>query len=426
MPPRRMSEGNDASDSICRREFTGLPRVKPEILRWARETADLTLEEAAKKIALNPARGVAGADRLLSMESENEDREIPTRALLVRMAKQYRRPLLTFYLSEPPRVADRGRDFRLLRGVEPPDDNVLLDVLIRNVRARQEMVRSILEDEDEADRLPFVGSKRLSDGVNSVVASLERTLALTAAQLHNSATKDEAFSLLRGRVEGAGVFVLLIGDLGSHHSRIAPETFRGYAIADEVAPFVVINDQDSRAAWPFTLLHELAHIWLGETGVSGPVVGVGVEQFCNDVASQFMLPEDLLRRMDFNAGPTLALAITEFANQRNLSRSMVAYRLFRSGRIDEGQWQALSEKFRQEWLDSQERQRARGKEKEGGPNYYVVKGHRVGKALPELVRRMISSGALTTAKAGLVLDVKPTQVPAMLRATRRSTSRYAV
>ncbi|MFY1080099.1 ImmA/IrrE family metallo-endopeptidase, partial [Escherichia coli] len=78
------------------------------------------------------------------------------------------------------------------------------------------------------------------------------------------------------------------GNLGSHHSALNVELFRGFALSDKVAPFVVINDQDSEQAWSFTLLHELAHIWLGQTGVSGGRPTSVIETFCNDVAGRIL------------------------------------------------------------------------------------------------------------------------------------------
>lgn len=153
-----------------------MPRVNPEILRWARETAGLTADEAVEKLKLNPARGLSAVDRLVALESDTD--EIPSRALLVRMAKQYRRPLLTFYLSKPPRRGDRGQDFRSLPGDSPRGDDALLDALIRNLRTRQSIVRAVLEDEDEAESLPFVGTKKTSDGVQAVVKSIEGGLCI--------------------------------------------------------------------------------------------------------------------------------------------------------------------------------------------------------------------------------------------------------
>ena len=123
-----------------------MPKVNPDILKWARESAGLSLEEAASKLNLNAAYGKTAIERLLDLEEGNTD---PTRNMLVRMSKKYHRPLLTFYLSEPPLRGDRGQDFRLLPTDQPPINEGLLDALIRDVIARQSLVRASIIDEEE-------------------------------------------------------------------------------------------------------------------------------------------------------------------------------------------------------------------------------------------------------------------------------------
>ena len=216
-------------------------------------------------------------------------RFVPTRPMLVKMATHYRRPLLAFYMSAPPRKGERGRDFRTLPEGHSGAAEALLDALIRDIRARQSMVRSLLEEE-ETEPLPFVGSATMADGIEPVLASLRKTLNIGIDAFRSANSAEDAFAQLRARAEAAGIFVLLIGNLGSHHTAIDLETFRGFALADQIAPFVVINDQDAPSAFSFTLLHELVHVWLGETGVSGAFAGGKIEQFCNQVASEFLLP----------------------------------------------------------------------------------------------------------------------------------------
>ena len=400
-----------------------MPSVNPKILRWARETAGLTLEGAVDKLRLNPTKGASAVERLAALEAGDD---LPTRPMLVRMAKQYRRPLLVFYLSTPPRRGERGRDFRTLPDDHSVADHALLDALIRDVHARQSMVRAVLEDEDEAALLSFVGSKSMSDGLPAVLSSIRDALQVSVLEFRGKASPREAFALLRRRAEEAGVFVLLMGNLGSHHTAIDLETFRGFALADEVAPFVVINDQDSQAAWSFTLIHELTHLWLGETGVSGARAELAIERFCNDVASEFLLPGDELRRVSFdNAADIQAkgLWISEFARRRNLSSSMVAYRLCRASVISEGTWLNLSTAFRDKWLQERRRRREQARHQEGGPSFYMLRGHRAGRALLELVERMVTAGALTTSKAGKVLGVKGKQVQALLDASEHRGAR---
>ncbi len=147
----------------------------------------------------------------------------------------------------------------------------------------------------------------------------------------------------------SGVFVLLAGDLGSHHTALDTDTFRGFALADPIAPFVAINGNDARVAWSFTLLHELTHILLGQTGISGGPPVQSVELLCNDVASEYLLPAGELRQQLWNdaslIGP-ISNQIGDFPRERNLSRQMAAYRLFRAGVLTSEIWQELRAQFR--------------------------------------------------------------------------------
>ena len=390
-----------------------MPSVNSDILRWARETAGLTLEDAAAKLNIGEARGVPGPDRLAAYEAGEQE---PSRPLLLRMATQYRRSLLTFYMSAAPRLGERGEDFRTLPPEHSTTQVALVDALIRDVRARQEMVRAVLEDEDEAIVRPFVASMTMRQGVDAVLQSIRQTLDLDLEQYRSGVQRNQepgGFSYLRKQAEKAGIYVLLIGNLGSHHTNLDVEIFRGFALADAVAPFIVINDQDAETAWAFTLLHECCHIWLGATGISGANAAADVEQFCNDVAGKFFLPAneiDSLRSLRGASFETVLAAINDFAKPRHVSHSMVAYKLYREEIIDRGLWSRLTTFYRNHWRGAREAKRERNRDREGGPNYYVVKRHRLGEALVALARRMLADGAMSPSKAAKVLRVKPSNV----------------
>ena len=154
-----------------------MPTVNSDILIWARETAGLTEEEAAKKL------GLSGPDRLKALELGKRD---PSRRQLVNMSAKYRRPLLTFYLPYRPRESDRGQDFRTLPDDYPETDDALLDALMRDVQARQSVIRVLVEEEEEAAPLAFVGAAQISDGVQSLVASIQSTLAFDLASFRRA------------------------------------------------------------------------------------------------------------------------------------------------------------------------------------------------------------------------------------------------
>ena len=396
-----------------------MPKVNPEILVWARETAGLEPVEAARKLGFRNTRNVSAVGKLAALESGDAE---PTRPQLVKMAQEYRRPLLTFYLPEPPAKGDRGADFRTLPAEHSDADDALLDALLRDVRARQSMVRAVLEDLEEAETLDFVGSHQMEDGPAAVLASLRALLDVVLAGYRRQRSAGDAFNLLRESSERAGIFVLIKGDLGNYRSAIDLSIFRGFSIADEVAPFVVINDQDARPAWSFTLLHEIAHLLLGQTGVGSARADSEIERFCDDVAGEFLLPVGELRQLvlddsrDINA---VSERISTFANQRNLSRTMVAYKAYRRDLINQEIYRQLSATYRQQWRAERERNRAQNREQEGGPSYYIVRRHRLGLSLVNLVSRAMSSGDLTTSKAARVLGVKPGQIGSLFDASQR-------
>lgn len=375
-----------------------MPRTVPQVLIWARETAGLSVEAAAKRLGVSVRR---------LTEFEAGERE-PTRNQLVAMSKRYHRPLLAFYLPKPPIYTEQPNDFRSLPERSPPGSEALVSALVRDVLSRQYLVKAALEELEENKLLPFVGSARMSDGVEAAVSSLQTLLDVKREDFRAQKTADGAFSILRTGAEKAGVFVLLMGNLGTHHTDIDVRIFRGFALADNVAPFVVINEKDSRAAWSFTLLHELVHVLLGQTGISGYNGNEEIERFCDAVAARFLLAPQELSEIDLRDNPnvrTLSQRISTFSSARNLSRKMVAYNLLRADLITAGFYQELSSGFDAERIKPKEEE-----DREGGPNYYVVRRHRLGSGLISFVNRMISAGALTAPKAGIVLGVKPTAV----------------
>lgn len=373
--------------------------MNPKIIIWARETAGFSIEEAAKKLAISE-------DRLAAFEAGMAE---PSRKQLANMAERYRRSLLTFYMSEPPRPKEFGEDFRSLPPEQRDAAAPLLSALIRDVYARQSLIKSALEDADDAKNLEFVGSARMAMGVPAVAAAIREEIKFTRQDFRGQNSVSDAFAVLRDRAERAGIFVLLMGNLGTHHTDIDVRAFRGFALSDPVAPFVVINEKDARTSWSFTLLHELTHIWLGQTGVSGYDGEAAVEKFCDRVAAEILLDQAELDEFPQNARNNFDLLLgrlSEFAERRKISRKMVAFNLLSTNRISREMYSRLIRQFDEDRVEA-----AKSTEKAGlGPDYYVVRRHRMGPGLVDTVRRMVADGALTTSKAGKVLGVKPTAV----------------
>lgn len=392
-----------------------MPAVNPEILVWARETAGYQLSEAAHKLGLAEGKAATGEEKLAAYESGEKE---PSRPLLLKMSKQYRRPLLTFYLDAPPVRADRGEDFRTLHRKVHPSENGMVDALVRRIKARQEVLREALASEQDHEPFAFIGSYSLAQGVLGLVSQIRTASGFDLTAYRSKRSQEEAFQYLRDGIESLGIFSVLVGNLGSHHTNLSAEIFRGFAIADPIAPFVVINNQDAKSAWPVTLLHEVAHLWLGQTGISGASAERDVERFCDSVASEFLVPEAEIETA-FSAASlrsfdSAAELIARFASERKVSSTLVAFRLMGRGVLSQDLFRKLSDYFYDKWRSNKEIQKKKAKESTGGPSYFVVKRMQNGRALMSASERLMRSGELSTTQAAIVLGVRALKVGSLL------------
>ena len=397
--------------------------VNPEILTWARQSAGFDVEDAARKLGFSDSSKSTAAEKLVAMEAGEKK---PTRNQLAKFANVYKRPLITFYLAEPPKTGQRGQDFRQTPDARGQRDNGMLDALLRDVKARQELVRDILLDEEDFAAPDFVGSANIGLSVAKVVEMISTALAFDHTDI--SLRKGDAsalFGRLRAAAEDAGVFVLVLGDLGHHTLSIGADVFRGFAIADPVAPFVVINAKDARPARAFTLIHELAHVFLGQTGVSGSVSteqptteNARIERFCNDVASEFLLPERYFRtagvKFDANDVEAARVCIDLVASRWSVSEPMVAYRFQRTGELSSRAYQTLRQEYHQRWLANVKKEKAKQKENDRGPSGYVIKYHNLGHAFVDVVSRNFKERNLTHTNAARLLGAKAISIPGFL------------
>ena len=385
-----------------------MPQINYEILSWARETAGLTLASAAGKLQMLDSKKLTAQEKLLSYENGKVQ---PSRAMLLKMAKVYRRPLLIFYLDAPPKVGNRGQDFRTLPDSVKDEYSGYVDALIRDVQARQSMIKEAMIDEDENISLDFVGRCNLDQSVEEVALFLKEVLGVNISEYRKKPNHPEAFKFLRKKAEEAGFFVLLKGNLGSHHTNIGLDVFRGFALSDDIAPFVVINDRDAKSAWAFTLLHEIVHILLGQTGVSGFYAEKKIEKFCNDVASEFLISSDEMDTVSVSglSEEDAIQSISDIAFSKKISSSHLAYRLYRKQDVNKKQWEYFRDFYRDQWKAKREKEKQQSRNQKGGPNYYVVQKYKLG-GLVDFVKRFNYSGTLSTTKAGILLDVKPLKV----------------
>ena len=393
-----------------------MPRVNHEILKWARESSGLDEREAAKKIGLKTARGKEPRERLAAIESGAEE---PSRRQLLNMAKAYRRSLLVFYLEDVPPEGKQTRDFRTIDGA-PPVLRGRIQALLREIRVGHALLVAALEEAGETDRLAFIDSIKREEGVAKAARSITQTLEFDRKEFRKG-TYDRGFKYLREQAGEAGIYALLKGDLGSYHSKIGVDTFRGFALAHGFAPLVVINVHDAKPARSFTLLHEIAHLWIGESGVSDYSSGKPVELFCNEVAARILVDPDELHELDDISSLSIEEATTRlqaFSRKRNVSGLMVATALVRAGLLASLKWSDIKNELDERWERLEQTLSIKQKENDGFPNPKVIARFNAGPRLLGTVRRLLGFDYLTPSQAARVLGSSPNTIVAMVESAQ--------
>jgi len=364
--------------------------VNRELLTWARERAGLD--------------SLALAGRFSKLSEWEDGTLLPTLRQLEDFARTVHVPIGYLFLPAPPQEALPIPDFRTMadRVVARPSPNLLDTIYL--CQQRQDWFRDYARVHALAP-LVFVGSVRIQDSPERVAEAMRQALALSVGDRQRLPTWTDALRQLAAKAEDAGVLVMASSILGSNsHRKLDVEEFRGFALADDLAPLVFINAADSKAAQMFTLAHELAHLWLGESGVSDPVAGQlpkqRVERWCNAVAAEFLVPLAALRR-EHQADAPIGDQIQRLARIFKVSTLVALRRLFDARFIDEATlWQS--------YRDELARIRALDRGGTGGGDFYRTLGARTGRRFARAVLSSTLEGQTLFQDAFRMLGVRKT------------------
>ena len=360
------------------------------VLRWAAQRAHLDAGDLAARFHKWPL--------WLSGESQPTLKQLEAFARLTHTAIGY------FFLSQPPALALPVPDFRTLRNeVLPEPSTDLLDTLYL-CQQRQDWYRDHARMHG-LPALPFVGSASLKESPEAVAQRLRETLSLSTEVRRQMPTWTDALRQLIAKAEDAGVMVMVSSVVGSNsHRKLNVDEFRGFALADNLAPLVFLNGADSKAAQMFTLAHELAHVWLGATGVSDAQVGQVPEQqterWCNQAAAELLMPMAELRAAHERDAP-IPDEIQRLAREFKVSTLVALRRLFDSGYIGQT---ALWQHYREE----QERLRTLKERRSSGGDFYHSLGARTSKRLARAIVSSTLEGLTSFPDAFRMLGVRKT------------------
>ncbi len=265
--------------------------ISPPVLRWARLRSHLDVDSLAYKISVK-------SEKVINWEAGTEK---PTFNQAQKLAKALRIPFGYLFLEKPPQEVSLLPDMRTVYDQVSGDYSVDLKDVISDVIRKQDWYRDYLMEQDYSG-LKFIPKYNCDSSVDEITAGITETLRLTIEDRVKVRTWTDFFNLLVERTETAGILVMKSGKVGNNTHRILKtDEFRGLAIYDPIAPIIFINGADAKAAQIFTLIHELAHIWIGESGVSD--IGLRKDNIkinnqceikCNEVAAEVLVPSNLI------------------------------------------------------------------------------------------------------------------------------------
>lgn len=373
--------------------------ITPNVLKWARESARMTEEIAAAKVSVT-------IEKLKEWEVGSTQPTIRQAQIL---AKAYKRPFALFFLPDIPRDFQPLQDFRKSGSKTLTTSSVFI---IREIQQKQAWISDIyLENQEE--KLPFVGRFNMNDNPQKVANDILQTLNINPSfYISDNPIKEWIHA-----AETNGIFISRTSFIHSH-LKLDSEELQGFAIADPYAPFIFVNSDDWNAPQLFTLVHELAHIWIAETGISNEVEpGMKqkdkfhpVELFCNEVAANALMPKQIILDLDTSLFH-VSKDVFKIAKQLGVSSFALLVRALNLNIISASTYQKLKKQADidfAEYLSREAEKKAKQKEKEkpSGPNYFLLQLNRNSRLFTQTVLDAFRGGYIEPTLASNLLNVQ--------------------
>ena len=373
--------------------------ITPNVLKWARESARMTEETAAAKVSVT-------VEKFKEWETGASQ---PTIRQAQALAKAYKRPFALFFLPEVPRDFQPLQDFRKSGSKALTTSSIFI---IREIQQKHAWISDVYSENQE-EKLPFVGRFSINDNPQKVAQDILTTLKINPAFYKT----DNPIKEWIDSSETNGIFISRTSFI---HSRLKLDSgeLQGFAIADPHAPFIFVNSEDWNAPQLFTLVHELAHIWIAETGISNEVEPDlknkdkfhPVELFCNEVAANALMPKEIVLAFHTNSFQT-SKDVFKIAKQLGVSSFALLVRALNLNIISTITYQKLKKQADIDFSDylkreAEKKARQKEKDKPGGPNYFLLQLNRNSRLFTQTVLDAFRGGFIEPTLASNLLNVQ--------------------
>ncbi|MCY4513272.1 MAG: ImmA/IrrE family metallo-endopeptidase [Bdellovibrionales bacterium] len=347
--------------------------VKPTLLHWAQKRSGQSVQNLYKKFPK------------LKLWETGEAK--PTLKQLEKFAKTVHTPIGYLFLDKPPVERIPIPDFRKMPNMGQmnlsPD---LLDTLYICQR-RQDWYRDYMRSMKE-ESLDFIGSVRpLASNIIKTAENIRKVLNFSIEKRNELTTWTSALRLFIEQANSVGILVMVNGIVGNNtHRKLNPKEFRGFALSDSLAPLIFINGADTKAAQMFTIAHELAHLWINQTGVSDAQALIipdhEIESWCNKVAAELLVPLNLIRQLYGNTIKKLDLSdeVQRLAKHFKVSSLVILRRIYDMKKL-------TAKEFSKQYEIELKKLKVIQKKNKGGGDFFLTLGVRVS---PRFTRALVS------------------------------------
>jgi Zn-dependent peptidase ImmA (M78 family)/transcriptional regulator with XRE-family HTH domain len=373
--------------------------ITPNVLKWARESAKMTELIAAAKVSVT-------VEKLKEWEDGINQ---PTIRQAQTLAKAYKRPFALFFLPDIPRDFQPLQDFRKSGSKSLTTSSIFI---IREIQQKQAWLSEVYSDNQE-EKLQFVGRYTINDNPQDVANNILETLKINPLFYKS----DNPIKEWIDAAETNGIFISRTSFI---HSRLKLDSdeLQGFAIADPYAPFVFVNSEDWNAPQLFTLVHELAHIWIAETGISNDVEYEisnndkfhPVELFCNEVAANALLPKGIVLNFDAESFRS-SKDVFRISKQLGVSSFALLFRALKLNIISISSYHQLKKEADIDFAEflkkeAEKKAKQKVKEKTGGPNYFLLQLNRNSRLFTQTVLDAFRGGFIEPTLASNLLNVQ--------------------
>lgn len=373
--------------------------ISPVVLRWARERAHLDYESLAKSAKVKP-------EKILLWE---EGKERPTFRQAQQIAKKLYIPFGYLFLPQPPEQKLPIPDLRTVGSGITTEFSADIYDLITDAQRKQDWYRDYLLERG-AEPFPYIGKYDTNSDPKQIASDITKTLGPEISEIKTPKRQDQFLNYLTEKAEDAGIVVMRSGIVCNNtHRPLEVYEFRGFAICDDIAPVIFINGNDAKAAQTFTLIHELAHLWIGQSGISDISLENQInnkkqntEKLCNTVAAEVLVPENKFSEK-WKVTDSLEDNAFRLAEYFRVSNVVIARRAFDLGLIERFEYSKYYNNQKQLW------QEKKTETKRGG-NYYRTIPVRNGRKFTDSVIRSTFEQSLLLRDAGRLLNINPSKI----------------